>query len=349
MTMTDSQIIPHAASAAAPLAQRLIQRWLIGLTLTTLVLTLFVLYHSIIFWNTSTQQHTLQTELEENLSRNRTLHQKLNDIQIKLQTLAITVDDTQAQQRGLLQSYQTLNRNHDDIILTEIEQQLTIAEQQLQLTGNPRNALITLQTIDQRLAPLSKMHFRALRSALAQDLAQLKRQAPTNLATMLLKLDQIIVAVDSLTLLAEPRIIDTNTTPLKKQNPSSQAPVWQQGLLNAWHTIKEESLRLLQVKRVDNAGMLLASPEQAWTIREQVKLRLLTARIALQIRSTSRFRDDLDYTKNMLSHYFDNTAPATQQIYTQLKQIQQESTLLTIPSLANSAAAVQRLRETNKE
>lgn len=75
---------------------------------------------------------------------------------VKVGMLEQKLAESQNQQVALEALYQELSRNRDEWILAEIEQTLLVASQQLQLAGNPKAALIALQTVDSRLQRLDK-------------------------------------------------------------------------------------------------------------------------------------------------------------------------------------------------
>jgi uncharacterized protein HemX len=82
--------------------------------------------------------------------------------------------ESQSQQLALEALYQELSRNRDEWQLAEIEQVLAIAQQQLQLAGNVRAALLALQLAEGRLAKSDRPQFLPVRRALARDIERLK-------------------------------------------------------------------------------------------------------------------------------------------------------------------------------
>ncbi len=74
----------------------------------------------------------------------------LKDAQARIAELEARVADTQEQRVALEEMYRELSRSADDRVLSEVEQMLVLASQQLQLAGNVRGALAALQAADQR-------------------------------------------------------------------------------------------------------------------------------------------------------------------------------------------------------
>ncbi len=98
----------------------------------------------------------------------------LKDAQARIAELEARVADTQEQRVALEEMYRELSRSADDRVLSEVEQMLVLASQQLQLAGNVRGALAALQAADQRLARADKLAATPLRRAITQDMDRLK-------------------------------------------------------------------------------------------------------------------------------------------------------------------------------
>ena len=99
------------------------------------------------------------------------------DLQSKVSILENQQAETQNQQISLSQMYQELSKSKDDWSLAEIEQVLSVANQQLLLTKNINAALVALENADRLLARSRKPQFTILRAALAKDIERL-RSAP---------------------------------------------------------------------------------------------------------------------------------------------------------------------------
>ena len=97
----------------------------------------------------------------------------LADLQSRLVALENRAQETQDQQLALTAMYQDLARSQDERVIADLEQTLLLAQQQLQLAGNVRAALIALEAAETRLAQLGKPQFAALRAAIARDLERL--------------------------------------------------------------------------------------------------------------------------------------------------------------------------------
>ena len=78
---------------------------------------------------------------------------------------------------------------------------------------------------------------------------------------------------------------------------------------------------LIRVTRIENPDAALLSPEQAYFVRENLRLRLLNARMALSSRQESVLQADLERSRAWLSNYFDGRDKQVVLAQEQIKQI----------------------------
>jgi uroporphyrin-III C-methyltransferase len=78
---------------------------------------------------------------------------------------------------------------------------------------------------------------------------------------------------------------------------------------------------LIRVTRIENPDAALLSPEQAYFVRENLRLRLLNARMALSSRQESVLKADLERSRAWLSNYFDGRDKQVVLAQEQIKQI----------------------------
>src|SRR5207302_8981729 len=102
----------------------------------------------------------------------------------------------------LEEMYRELSRSAEDRVLSEVEQMLVLASQQLQLAGNVRAALAALQAADQRLARAEKLAATPLRRAIAQDMERLKAVPQLDIAGIAVKIDGLIAQSEALPMMA---------------------------------------------------------------------------------------------------------------------------------------------------
>jgi uroporphyrin-3 C-methyltransferase len=262
---------------------------------------------------------------------------ELRDTQAKIALLEARIAESQAQQAALEALYRDLAPSRDEIALTEIEQVLLVASQQLQLAGNVQSALAALQLADARLQRLERPQFLPLRRALTRDMDRLKAMPFVDVAGMSLKLDQALVAVNSLPLAMDERL----PPPVPATSPPVvDEPSWQRLLREAWAEIRQ----LVRVEVADRPAAPLLIPSQQYFLRENLKLRFLSARIGLLNRDDASFKDDVVAAEGWLRLYFDTRSKSVQTLQATLKQLAATPMAGEMPDLAGSLEAVRVLR-----
>ena len=277
---------PAAAPVAAPHAR------FHALPLVAMLVAVLSLVAAAWSWSDSRERiRDLKTELGRRLaesgkevSETRLLARNADDamrqIGEKVAHIESQMVSSQQQQLALETLYKDLAQGRDQWTLAEIEQVLLTAAQQLQLAGNVKAAIIGLEGADTRLLRLGKPQFSALRRAIASDLANL-RAVPS--------LDEVGTSARIEALAAR-----YASWPLASAQGSEAAPQPRSpGAANLGQELWTELKQLVQVRRVEGNEAVLLPPSQAYFLRENLRLRLLSARLALVSQDQAAFQTDL--------------------------------------------------------
>lgn len=274
----------------------------------------------------------IETDAREARAGARQAQEGMREAQARLAALEGKLADAQSQQAALESLYQELSRNRDEWQLAEIEQVLAIAAQQLQLSGNVRAALLALQLAENRLSRTDRPQFLPVRRALSRDIERLKSAPAVDNAQLSRRLDELLAGVDALPLAFEGRL---QAAPPQAPQDEPQGLVARFGA-SLWQELKQ----LVIVRRVDEPEPPLLAPTQAYFLRENLRLRLLNARLALLARNQPAWQEDLRVAQAWLRRYFNPRAPGTQAALAQLKQLQAAPVGQEPPSIAESLEAV---------
>jgi len=329
------------------------------------------------WWSSQNQISALKEEVARRLlstdtTSNETkllaknVQETTKEIQAKVLLIESKQIESQSQQLALEQLYQDLSKNRDEWALAEIEQVLATASQQLQLAGNVQGALIALQNADGRLAKSDKPQFITIRRAIAKDIDRLKSLPALDLPGIALRLDSVITQVDHIPLWADEKSVVSPTPPKaplriipKTQRVSKQdkqdkkvaeveESTFSMRLQDAWQSFSSEMWgevkQLIRVRSVETPDALLLTPTQSYFARENLKLRLLNARLALLARNESVFRSDLVSAQDAISKYFDTRAKQTQNAQALLRQVQGSNLSIEMPNLSESLNAVRNYK-----
>ena len=261
---------------------------------------------------------------------------QLRDAQARVAEIEARVADTQEQRVTLEEMYRELSRSADDRVLADVEQTLLAASQQLQLAGNVRGALAALQAADARLARAEKLASTPLRRAITQDMEKQQAVPQADTVGLAVKLDQLMQQVDSIPLLIAETPPAARATRVRASDES--------GFPRAMRDFWEEMKGLVRVRELDTAEPALLAPAQAYFLRENLKLRLLAARVSLLARDESTFRDDVKASQAWIQKYFDARSRQATAVLATLKQVGDTPVSIATPDINASLAAVRTAR-----
>jgi uroporphyrin-3 C-methyltransferase len=264
---------------------------------------------------------------------------ELRDAQAKLALLEARLAESQSQQASIEALYRDLAPSRDDLALAEVEQILLIANQQIALGGNVPAALAALELADAKLGRIDRPQLAPLRRAVARDVERLKAIPFTDVASITQKLDAAIAQVDQLPLAKDERL-----PPPRAEPPAVPVPAWRRLLDDAWQEIR--SLVRLEVSERPMAPLI--APEQAYFLRENLRLRLLSARLSIVGRQEASFKADLRAAQSWLRQYFDMRTRPVQQLSDTLGQMLAAPIPGGLPDLAASLDAVRTLKATQE-
>jgi uroporphyrin-3 C-methyltransferase len=324
------------ATAAVPAPPR---KGNLTLPLVAMLVALLALAGAAWTWSDSRERiRDLKTELGRRLaetggqvSETRMLARNADDamrqVGEKVARIESQMVTSQQQQLALEALYKDLAQGRDQWTLAEIEQVLLTAAQQLQLAGNVKAAIIALEGADTRLQRLNKPQFTALRRAIADDLASL-RATPS--------IDEIGTSAR-----IEALVTRSASFPLASAQSSEAAPVARPaGASSLTQELWSELKRLVQIRRVvGNEGVLLP-PDQAFFLRENLRLRLLTARLGLLTKDQAGFQADLLAAQDMLTRFFNTRDAGVAAAIKEIKHLSNLQIATRLPGIDASLAAL---------
>ena len=229
---------------------------------------------------------------------------------------------------------QSLSRSRDENLVVDIESAVRLAQQQAQLTGSVEPLLAALRTADQRIARAAQPRLARLRTAIVRDMDRIKAASVTDMPGLLARLDDLVRQADDLPVANAPPLAG----PVARKPVAGETPPqwWQRSL----SVLREEARALVRVGRIDNPEAVLLSPEQTFFLRENLKLKLLNARLGVLARQTESARADLAAASATLNRYFDPAARRTQVAAGLLQQVQVQMKAVELPRIDDTLAAL---------
>lgn len=239
------------------------------------------------------------------------------------------------QRTQLEELIQSLSRSRDENLVVDIESALRLAQQQTQLTGSPEPLLAALRSADQRLARAAQPRLARLRAAIARDIERIRSATVTDVPGLLVRLDDIVRQVDELPVANAVPARALGEAP-RRDGSSAAGPWWVR-----WRdAVLDEARGLVRVSRIDQPEAMLLAPEQAFFLRENMKLKLLNVRLSLLARQNEAARADVAQATAALQKYFDPASRRTQAVATQLQQVQAQVRTAELPRIEETFAAL---------
>lgn len=325
-----------AATAMRPL-QRAVRAGVVVLAVVALLMSAMLWFKlSNIQEQLARQSADSGATSQEARAQARQAQELARDTAAKLAIAENRLNEAALQRAQLEELMKSLSRSRDENLVVDIESALLLAQQQSQLTGSLEPLLAALKGADQRLQRAAQPRLAPLQRAIARDLDRIKAVAVADTPTLLLRMDELVRMADEL-----PLANAVGKDRLSAQQPKSAAQAAAEGVWpRLWAQITDEARRLVRVSRVEHPDAVLITPEQSYFVRENLKLKLLNARLGLLARQTESVRLDLQGAEQALTRYFDASSKRTQTAAQVLNQVQGQLKNLDLPRLDGSLAAL---------
>lgn len=344
MSEPQASNVPDATSAqAAPESARV---WQVprAAALAFIVLALAALLLSVLLWQ---KLATIQEQLArqsadsgaaavEARAMARGAQELARDVAARQAVAETKLGEAALQRTQLEELMKSLSRSRDENLVVDIESALQLAQQQSQLTGSLEPLLASLKSAELRLIRAAQPRLAPLQRALAKDTERIKGTRVADTPNLLVKLDELVRLVDDLPL-ANGVGLSRLAAPAQ---PSTKAVAPSNSWIVGWQAVLEEARRLVRVSRIDAPEAALLTPEQSYFVRENLKLKLLNARLGLLARLTDATRADLQASEHLLVKFFDASSRKTQAALQLLQQVRAQTQTLELPRLDSSMAAL---------
>ncbi|WP_394755011.1 uroporphyrinogen-III C-methyltransferase [Rhodoferax sp.] len=239
------------------------------------------------------------------------------------------------QRSQLEELMQSLSRSRDENLVVDIESAIRLAQQQAQLTGSVEPLLAALKTADQRVTRAAQPRLTSLQRAIRRDIDRIKSAVVSDTPDLLIKLDELVRLADEL-VLANAVAPVSATGSIKRQSLETLPTWWQRSL----QVVMTEARSLVRLSRIEQPEAALLSPEQSFFLRENLKLKLLNARLGLLARQLESARADLVAAHQTLDKYFNTTSRKTQTAVALLQHLQNQMKALELPRVDETLAAL---------
>jgi uroporphyrin-III C-methyltransferase len=340
---------PSPSPSAAPQTSR----WPALLAVLALGFTVIALA---VAWQTQRRVKSLERELvqrQESSQRDaadaraaaRTAQEMAQDASAKSALLDARVSEATMQRSQVEELLQSVARSRDENVVADVEAAVRVALQQSALTGSTDPLVQTLKQADERLARYNQPRLDRVRRAIARDLERTRAQGSVDIATLTARLDEAVRLVDELPLLSVGRpAAAAASAPAAPSPPAAAGDSWR-ALASTWwqagtQHVGNELRALVRVTQIDHPESVLVTPEQQFFLRENLKLRLLNARLALFARQFDVAQSDLRDAQGVLDRYFDRSSKRVVAASEALRQVGTQSRQSAMPRPDETLAAL---------
>jgi uroporphyrin-III C-methyltransferase len=287
-------------------------------------------------WQTL-QSMTRQLSADQETDRQQleALQQRTEQLEQHIDT-AVTTDikDLQGRQQDLEDSMASLRSElTGDARVWDVEEVATllqIANDRLHLEKEVAPSLAALQAADRHLQALKNPALLEVRRLLAEEIAALRGTAHPDIDGMAFSLNALIQGIDRLP-------IASAALPSTSSPPTAPRSGWRGVLHDLWEKLKS----LVSIQHRGQADRPLLTPDERYFLRQNLRLTLEAARIALLRRDSQIYQQTLRSAQEWISRYFDNDAPATAGALQELAHLQQTDIAPSLPDISGSLNALQ--------
>lgn len=227
---------------------------------------------------------------------------------------------------------------NQDFALEEIESYLRVANRQLQLAGNFAAAETALGLADERLAQLDDPAFLGVRSAIADEIAALRRVEQPDLTGIALALSALSEQASGLALKGHERVAPA-TAPDQTNAAAGSQSGWDRFVASVQAALKG----LVAVRRTDSAVEPLLPPDEVYFLYRNLELKLEVARLALLQRNQEVYRTSLRGVRSWLNTYFDTQDGSVANALNQIADLEGKQIAPTLPDISGSLQQLQQV------
>jgi uroporphyrin-3 C-methyltransferase len=311
------------------------------------------------------RQQTSQDEATEAKVASKQALDSVRDLNGKVGVLDERVAESQMQRSQVEDLIQSLSRSRDENVLADVEASLRVAMQQASLTGSTDPVVTILKQSDERLARYNNPRLERVRRAIARDLDRVRTASAVDVPSLTIRLDEAVRMVDELPLVSTPERATAAGRAAAASAASAAAPVpatrvaakaasaapsappppaWVASLQHAWEGFSvpflTELKQAVRVTSIEHPESALMTPEQSFFLRENLKLRLLNARLAILSRQFDLSQADLQQAQSALDRYFDHGSRRVVAVSDLLKQVSAQARQVSFPRPDDTLAAI---------
>lgn len=273
------------------------------------------------------------TQLSQLESANKAMQNKIAQVEELINAKSHELVGLQSQINKV--SAQANAQQPTDWLFSEADFLLNNALRKLVLDNDVDTAVSLLKLADETLAKVNNSQSAAIRSAINQDLKQLLSVAGVDQNAVMQKLSQLANTVDELPVLDVNFGDDQNTTKL-----SDSLSDWAENAEKSATSFLNHFIRISPKHGADRKELL--APNQDIYLRENIRLRLQLAIMAVPRQQNELYKQSLEAVASWIRSYFDTNAEVTQSFLKSVDELSEVSIYVDVPSQLQSLSMLDK-------
>ena len=273
------------------------------------------------------------TQLAQLESANKATQDKITQVEELINAKSHELVGLQSQINKV--SAQANAQQPTDWLFSEADFLLNNALRKLVLDNDVDTAVSLLKLADETLAKVNNSQSAAIRSAINQDLKQLLSVAGVDQNAVMQKLSQLANTVDELPVLDVNFGDDQNATKL-----SDSLSDWAENAEKSATSFLNHFIRISPKHGADRKELL--APNQDIYLRENIRLRLQLAIMAVPRQQNELYKQSLEAVASWIRSYFDTNAEVTQSFLKSVDELSELSIYVDVPSQLQSLSMLDK-------
>jgi uroporphyrin-3 C-methyltransferase len=216
--------------------------------------------------------------------------------------------------------------------VAEVQYLLRLANQRLIMAGDIEAAAALLDSADRILRQLEDPVMHPVRAAVSADLAALRAVPMVDTEGLYLRLAALIEQAGKLVIFRLPE-------PSAEAAPGP-AQGWQERLARGYRAALDKLSEYIVVRRRDVPHEVLMDPQWEGLVRQNLRMLLEQAQVALLLGNQSLFEESLQRAGHWVGEFFVSDEAAARALAQELERLAQETVAVTLPDISRSLRAL---------
>ncbi|ABR73732.1 HemX protein [Actinobacillus succinogenes] len=291
---------------------------------------------------TETTADSLPTIAQDNEQLTKLVNE-LKATDEKLSNLEVTLSDKDkalsALQSQVTNVASNMNAQPSEWLLSEADFLLTNALRKLMLDNDVETGIALLKISDEVLAKVSEPEAKTVRAAINADLKQLLSVDSIDQNAVMQRLSQLANSVDELVVMN--LNFGDHDVQTQDEQVSDNVTDWKNNLQKTATSFLNHFIRISP--RTDKVTQALLAPNQDIYLRENIRLRLQIAILAVPRQQNELYKQSLETVAAWVRSYFDTDTELAKNFLKSVDELAEQSIYVDVPNQLNSLNALDKL------